>query len=89
MLFCDGADLTRTVNKVLGETVNFWLNSLHTSMCKGLQFCMQILLGLGIEAVQHWLDTDIVGCLQNVFIDCQKGDHIKDPELVLLQPTEL
>ena len=50
---------------------------------------MQILLGLGIEAVQHWLETDIVGCLQKNFIDCQKGDHLKDPEVVLLQATEL
>ena len=50
---------------------------------------MQILLGLGIEAVQHWLETDIVGCLQKNFIDCQKGDHLKDPEVVLLHPTEL
>ena len=58
-------------------------------MCKGLQFWMQILLGLGIEAVQHWLDADIVGCLQKFVIDCQKGDHLKDPEVVLLHPTEL
>ena len=58
-------------------------------MCKGLQFWMQILLGLGIEAVQHWLETDIVGCLQKIVIDCQKGDHLKDPEVVLLQATEL
>ena len=50
---------------------------------------MQILLGLGIDAVQHWLDTDIVGFLQKKIIDCQKGDHLKDPEVVLLQPTEL
>ena len=84
MLFYKRADLTHIVNKVLGKTVNFWLNSLHTSMCKGLQF-----LGLGIEAVQHWLDTDIVGCLQKKIIDCQKGDHLKYPEVVLLQPTEL
>ena len=54
-------------------------------MSKGLQFWMQILLGLGIESVQHWLQTDIVGCLQKIFVDCQKGDHLKDPEVVLLQ----
>ena len=58
-------------------------------MCKDLEFCMQILLGLGFDAVQHWLETDIVGCLQKKIIDCQKGDHLKDPEVVLLQPTEL
>ena len=89
MRFYDGAGLTRIVNKVLGKTVNFWLNSLHTCMGKDLQFCMQILLGLGINTVQHWLDMDIVGRLPKKIIDCQKGDHLKDPELVLLQPTEL
>ena len=46
---------------------------------------MHILLGLGLEFVQQWLKTDIVGCLQKKNVDCQKGDHLKDPEVVLLQ----
>ena len=52
---------------------------------------MKILLGLGIDTVQHWLDTDIVGCLQKYkYIYYRvKGDHLKDPEVVLLEPTEL
>ena len=54
-------------------------------MCKGLQFWMQILLGLGVDSVQQWLKTDIVCCLQKIFVDCQKGDHLQDPEVVLLE----
>ena len=90
MLFYNGADLTRIVNKVLGKTVIFWLNSLDTCLWKGFEFGIKILLGLGIKAVQHWLDTDTIGCLQKKkYIECQKGDHLKDPEVVLLEPTEL
>ena len=54
-------------------------------MCKGLHLWMQIFVGLGFEFVQQWLKTDIVGCLQKKFVDCQKGDFLKDPEVVLLQ----
>ena len=46
---------------------------------------MQIFLGLGFEFVKQWLQTDIVGCLQKIFVDCQKGDFLKDPEVLFLQ----
>ena len=37
MLFYDGADLTRIVNKVLGKTVLSWFNSLDTYIWKGFK----------------------------------------------------
>ena len=39
--------------------------------------------GLGVEVVEEWLKTDIVRCLQQFFIDCQKGDFLNDPEVLL------
>ena len=38
-------------------------------------------IGLGVDVVEQWLRTDIVGCLQTFFIDCQKGDFLNDPEV--------
>ena len=37
--------------------------------------------GLGLDPVKAWLNTDIVGCLQTFFIECQKEEHLKDPEV--------
>ena len=38
--------------------------------------------GLGVEVVDEWLKTDVVGCLQNFFVDCMKGDFLNDPEVL-------
>ena len=46
------------------------------------QMCMFCCKGLGLEVVEEWLKTDIVGCLQKFFIECQKGDFLKDPEVL-------
>ena len=45
---------------------------------KLLLFC----IGLGLEETTKWLDLDIVGCLQTFFIECTKGDFLKDPEVL-------
>ena len=45
-------------------------------------------LGLGLEETKKWIDTDIVGCLQSFFIECQKGDWLKDPEVLFLEYTD-
>ena len=37
--------------------------------------------GLGLDAVKAWLETDIVDCLQTFFVECQKEEHLKDPEV--------
>ena len=42
--------------------------------------------GLGVEVVEEWLKTDIVGCLQKFFSDCQRGDLKKD--LKVLSPRK-
>jgi hypothetical protein len=42
-------------------------------------------LDLGLAAVQQWLDSDIVGCLQSFFIKCQTGNYLQDPEVILLE----
>ena len=39
-------------------------------------------IGLGLEETTKWLDCDIVGCLQTFFIECTKGDFLKDPEVL-------
>ena len=39
-------------------------------------------IGLGLEETTKWLDLDIVGCLQTFFIECTKGDFLKDPEVL-------
>ena len=39
-------------------------------------------IGLGFEETSKWLDCDIVGCLQTFFIECTKGDFLKDPEVL-------
>ena len=39
-------------------------------------------IGLGVEETSKWLDCDIVGCLQTFFIECTKGDFLKDPEVL-------
>ena len=44
-----------------------------------------LFLGLGLDEVQKWIDTDIVGCLQSFFIQCQKGDWLQDPEVLFLE----
>ena len=31
---------------------------------------MLLYKGLGVEVVDEWLKTDMVGCLQNFFVDC-------------------
>ena len=43
-----------------------------------IHFCK----GLGVEVVDEWLKTDVVGCLQNFFVDCLKGDFLNDPEVL-------
>ena len=48
-------------------------------------FCCK---GLGLEGFEQWLKTDIVECLQKFFIECQKGDFLQDPE-VLLPPKHV
>ena len=42
-------------------------------------------VGLGFDKVKMWLEQDIVGCLQKFFIDCQKGDVLKDPEVLFFK----
>ena len=42
-------------------------------------------VGLGFEFVKMWLEQDIVGCLQKFFVDCQKGDFLKDPEVLFFE----
>ena len=34
-----------------------------------------------MDPVKAWLETDIVDCLQTFFIECQKEEHLKDPEV--------
>ena len=46
-----------------------------------LALCMCDLEGLGLETVREWLENDIVGCLQQFFMNCQTGDFLKDPEI--------
>ena len=41
--------------------------------------------GLGLDVVTEWLNNDIVGCLQQFFMDCQTGNFLKDPELVVVE----
>ena len=43
---------------------------------------MLLYKGLGVEVVDEWLKTDVVGCLQNFFVDCMKGDFLNDPEVL-------
>ena len=47
-----------------------------------------VCVGLGLEGLQKWLDTDIVGCLQSFFIACPKGEWLKDPEVLFLEVTD-
>jgi len=37
---------------------------------------------LGVEVVDEWLKTDMIGCLQNFFVDCMKGDFLNNPEVL-------
>ena len=34
-----------------------------------------------MDKVAEWLENDIVGCLQQFFMDCQTGDFLKDREV--------
>ena len=43
-----------------------------------------VCIGLGLEETTKWLDLDIVGCLQTFFIECTKGEWLKDPEVLFL-----
>ena len=43
---------------------------------------MLLYKGLGVEVVDEWLKTDVVGCLQSFFVDCLKGDFMNDPEVL-------
>ena len=79
MLMYDGADLTRIVNKVLGKHFTF----LETKVLFRTLQCLY--LGLGLDEVQQWLDSDIVGCLQSFFIKCQTGNYLRDPEVIFLE----
>ena len=40
--------------------------------------CATCFYRVGVEVVEQWLRTDIVGCLQT-FFDCQKGNFLNDP----------
>ena len=44
--------------------------------------CACLFEGLGMESVETWLNTNIVGCLQKFFMDCMKGNFLKDPKVV-------
>jgi len=46
-----------------------------------LALCICGWKGLGVEKVAEWLEMDIVGCLQQFFMDCQTGDFLKDREV--------
>ena len=41
-----------------------------------------------MEETQKWLDLDRVGCLQTFFIECTKGEWLKDPEVLFLEVTD-
>ena len=72
MLIYDGAALTRIVNKVLGKSCAFLVPSVdnkHVRSTDPVQFPF-VCVGLGMEATQHWLDADIVGCLKSFSIEC-------------------
>ena len=87
MLIYDVAELTRIVNKVLGKNCCLLLDSVvnnHVHSTEPVKFSF-LFLGLGIEETQKWIDTDIVGCLQSFFIECQKGDWLKDPEVLFME----
>ena len=47
-----------------------------------------LFLELGMEETQKWIDTGIVGCLQSFFIECQKGDWLKDPQVLFFEYTD-
>ena len=68
------AELARIVNKVLGNDClfhAFFLVKVHQKV--NLPLASVCFKGVGVEVVEQWLRTDIVGCLQKFFIDCQKG----------------
>ena len=84
MLYYSGEDLARIVNKVLG-TRTYQLVSYLIVICTFLHYTLALCIcgwkGLGVEKVAEWLEMDIVGCLQQFFMDCQTGDFLKDREV--------
>ena len=43
-----------------------------------------VLVGLDIQMVEKWLETDIVGCLTNFFSECNLNPHfLNDPQVLV------
>ena len=81
MLYYSGAELARIVNKVLGTQTYQLVSNSNKFVHYTLALCIGAWKGLGVEKVAEWLEMDIVGCLQQFFMDCQTGDFLKDREV--------
>ena len=90
MLIYDGAELTRILNKVLSKNCSLLHQSLvnnHERITEPIKLPFFCEIGVGLNEIQRWLDTDIVACLQSFFIQCQKGEWLQDPEVLFFEYT--